>query len=204
MKLPGHAQLHREIHLIREIRKEVFAVQKMRRDLEQSALLLLFRRLTDGLKNSAMTIPLGTLKVEKEALLAETASLLRERESRVDSETQEKRNENFKELSKRLQGSFNMGGARTMKVVTGKMGGSRGMWGVHTDHPDCVHVENRGPAIQSDHLSLLLSSGRVQSFCGDKLTTYQASHLRDMLPLVTECFRLAPDRTSWSCSEQRI
>eukprot|EP00961_Rhodomonas_salina_P029208 393725-Rhodomonas_salina.1 len=25
-----------------------------------------------------------------------------------------------------------------------------------------------------------------------------------MLPLVTECFRLAPERTSWSCSEARI
>eukprot|EP00961_Rhodomonas_salina_P175742 2369547-Rhodomonas_salina.1 len=91
-----------------------------------------------------------------------------------------------------------------MKVVTGKMGGSRGMWGVHTDHPDCVHVENNGAAIQSQLLDTLIASNRVTVFRGETLTTFQALHLRDMLPLVTECFRLAPDSVSWSCSEQRI
>eukprot|EP00961_Rhodomonas_salina_P191889 2589444-Rhodomonas_salina.1 len=141
MKLPGHSQLHREIQAIRDVRKDVFAVEKQRKDMETPLLLTLLRRLVDCLKSSSMTVPTWTDNVDRESLLAETSSLLKEREERVDTETRDKRNENFKELSKRLQGSFNMGGARTMKVVTGKMSGSRGMWGVHTDHPDCVHFD---------------------------------------------------------------
>eukprot|EP00961_Rhodomonas_salina_P209320 2825508-Rhodomonas_salina.2 len=136
MKLPGHSHLHREIHMIWEICKEIFAVQKQGRDWEQPALLALFRKLIYGLKDSPVTVPVWTLRVDRDSLLAETSSLVKQREDRVDRETRDKQNENFKTLAKRLQGSFNMGGARTMKVVTGKMGGSRGMWGVHTDHPD--------------------------------------------------------------------
>eukprot|EP00961_Rhodomonas_salina_P188191 2539650-Rhodomonas_salina.1 len=80
------------------------------------------------------------------------------------------------------------------------------MWGVHTDHPDCVHIDKSGrnSYVESELLALLVSSGKVKQFSGEFLATYQALHLRDMLPLVTECFRLAPERTSWSCSEARI
>eukprot|EP00961_Rhodomonas_salina_P086169 1158211-Rhodomonas_salina.1 len=85
-----------------------------------------------------------------------------------------------------------MGGARTMKVVTGKMSGNQGMWGVHTDYPDCVHVVHDGAQRDST------------VFPGESLTMYQAVHLLDMLQLVTECFQLAPDSTSWSCSKERI
>eukprot|EP00961_Rhodomonas_salina_P066733 896088-Rhodomonas_salina.1 len=111
--------------MLREIRKDVFAVLKQRRDLEQPALLALLKKTIDGLEGSSMTIPLWTDRVDRDALLAETASLLKEREERIDNETRDKRNANFKDLAKRLQGCFNMGGTRTMKVVTGKMGGSR-------------------------------------------------------------------------------
>eukprot|EP00961_Rhodomonas_salina_P200935 2710762-Rhodomonas_salina.1 len=62
-----------------------------------------------------MTVPVWTPRVDRDSLLAETSSLLKEREDRVDRETRDKLNENFKTLAKRLQGSFNMGGARTMK-----------------------------------------------------------------------------------------
>eukprot|EP00961_Rhodomonas_salina_P061554 826502-Rhodomonas_salina.1 len=126
MKLPGHSQLHREIQVICDVRKDVFAVEKQRRDMETPLLLTLLQRLVDCLKSSSMTVPTWTDNVNRESLLAETSSLLKEREDSVDTETRDKRNENFKELSKSLQGSFNMGGARTMKVVTGKMSGSRG------------------------------------------------------------------------------
>eukprot|EP00961_Rhodomonas_salina_P092002 1237951-Rhodomonas_salina.1 len=91
-----------------------------------------------------------------------------------------------------------------MKVVTGKMSGNKGMWGVHTDHPDCVHILHEGIPISSPQLDCFIASGKVVIFSGDTLTTYQAVHLRDMLPLVTECFRVAPDATSWSCSRERI
>eukprot|EP00961_Rhodomonas_salina_P253730 3429132-Rhodomonas_salina.1 len=101
----------------------------MRQDLEQPLLLPLLRTLVDSLKGSPMTIPTWSNLVDREELLAETASLIKEREDHIDNETLEKRNSNFKELSKRLQGTFNMGGTRTMKVVTGKMAGNRGMWG---------------------------------------------------------------------------
>eukprot|EP00961_Rhodomonas_salina_P067234 902922-Rhodomonas_salina.1 len=77
-----------------------------------------------------------------------------------------------------------MGGARTMKVVTGKMSGNRGMWGVHTDQPDCVHIDTAGQSAPlSSLLDLLVANGKVKLFSGEALTTYQAVHLRDMLPL---------------------
>eukprot|EP00961_Rhodomonas_salina_P016565 223146-Rhodomonas_salina.1 len=75
---------HREIHFIREVRKDVFAAQKQLRDLEHPLLLSLLQRLIDSLKGSPMSIPSWTVDVDRDSLLAETASLLKEREERID------------------------------------------------------------------------------------------------------------------------
>eukprot|EP00961_Rhodomonas_salina_P096733 1301071-Rhodomonas_salina.2 len=116
MSLPGHRQMHRELNVIREIWKQVFLVGELQRAVDRLQLVELRVRLCTELQRLPMTVPqrVGEAEVTKASLLAETAELIQERTLCIDSETKAKRSENFKELAKKLQGSFNLGGMKTM------------------------------------------------------------------------------------------
>eukprot|EP00961_Rhodomonas_salina_P276299 3732451-Rhodomonas_salina.1 len=176
MLLPGHRQLHRETNVIRECRKQTFLVSDTSRATDAARLHELREKLRDDLQRSPLTVPPVVASVSKDSFLAETDMLIKERVNRIDAETKAMREQNFKELAKRLQGSFNLGGTKTMQRVTGKMSRNHGMWGVHTDYPNTIRVCS--PDANSVGLQKLENEGRLIRSTLDAYTDFTATKLR--------------------------
>eukprot|EP00961_Rhodomonas_salina_P073240 984070-Rhodomonas_salina.1 len=139
--------------------------------------------------------------MSREDLLIETEALLRERTHQIDSKTQLKRNENFKVLAVRLQGSFTQGSAKTMQRVTGKMTWSNGMWGVDTDYPDTISISQLNA--DSAEIRALVSEGVAKRLVHDKGVDLTVNHLSYMHQLLSVCFLSFPASDSISLQKAR-
>eukprot|EP00961_Rhodomonas_salina_P219262 2964019-Rhodomonas_salina.1 len=149
-----------------------------------------------------MTIPPALPEVTKEGLLSETEALLKERVSRIDSETREKQAANFKVLAARLQGSFNAGGTKTMQRVTGKLSTNHGMWGVDTDYPDTLWISVEGA--DSTMLRSMVNQNIVSRVAGSDGVAFRAHRLRDMYELLVAGHEAFPNDISLRCDARRI
>ena len=189
-KLAGNKAMHREVQELRLSRKALFHASDPLNEGQKSQLQSLKQALHKLLKRSPLPSfadPTDCSSVD--SFMTESASLIKQRLTKIDKEVESKKNQNIKEMCAKLQARYGEAGSKMMKRILGKMGAPQDLWGIDTNHPDCIKLKSLD---LSPTLCLMRDSKAISVHQDSTHSWLQCAALKDVLPLAEHCFATYP------------